>query len=162
MIRMIRPALSTLASLLLFQPGTAKSGDWGLDVYGTSYHVEQARARERHVDNQFNPGLGLRYRTRQSENLDWVFDAGTYHDSGRHQALVAGAGAAWHATDRLRLGAALAAFHSKTYNAGKPAIAAIPVAAYEWSSVSLNVAYFPRVGRLNDINTFGFWITVWR
>jgi hypothetical protein len=155
-------ALSALVSSLLLLPDLASAGDWGIDVYGTSYHLEQTRAKERHVDNQVNPGLGLRYRTSHTENVDWILDVGGYHDSGRHTALFAGAGAAWHATDRLRLGGALAAFQSKTYNSGKSAIALVPVAAYEWPTVSLNVVYFPRLGRFNDINTFGFWITIWR
>jgi len=155
-------ALKAIVFLLLLAPGIAGAGDWGIDVYGTSYHLEQTRAKERRVDNQVNPGLGLRYRTPRSESVDLIFDAGGYHDSGRHTALYAGAGAAWHATERLRLGGVLAAFQSKTYNSGKMGIAPVPVAAYEWQTVSLNVAYFPRIGRFNDINTFGFWITVWR
>ena len=155
-------ALTALLLPLVLMPYPAMAGDWGIDVYGTSYHVEQARAKERHVDNQFNPGLGLRYRTARTENLDWIFDLGGYHDSGRHTAAFAGAGAAWHATDRLRLGGALAAFQSRTYNGGRVAIAPVPVAALEWQAVSLNVVYFPRLGRFNDINTFGFWITIWR
>jgi hypothetical protein len=60
------------------------------------------------------------------------------------------------------LGGALAAFQSKTYNSGRLAIAPVPVAAFEWQTMSLNVVYFPRLGRFNDINTFGFWITIWR
>jgi hypothetical protein len=161
-MKRLNPAVGTLASsLLLFLTEAATAGDWGIDVFGASYHLEQARAKERRVDNQFNPGLGLRYRASHSENLDWVFDVGGYHDSGRNTALFAGAGLAWHATERLRLGGALAAFQSKTYNGGKAAIAPVPVAAYEWRSVSLNVVYFPRLARFNDINTFGFWITIW-
>ena len=155
-------ALTALLLPLVLLPDPAAAGDWGIDVYGTSYHVEQARAKERHVDNQLNPGLGLRYRTAHTENLDWIFDLGGYHDSGRHTAVFAGAGAAWHATDRLRLGGALAAFQSRTYNGGRVAIAPVPVAALEWQAMSLNVVYFPRLGRFNDINTFGFWITIWR
>jgi hypothetical protein len=149
-----------LASLLAFPCGVL-AGEWGVDLYGLSYHVEQSRAKERHVDSQVNPGLGLRYRMPHSERLDWVFDGGAYRDSGRNTAIFAGAAAAWHATDRLRLGAALVGFHSKTYNAGKTTVAPLPVAAYEFRYVTLNVAYFPRVGRFNDINTFGFWITIW-
>ena len=41
-----------------------------------------------------------------------------------------------------------AARRSKTYNGGK-------------SRVTLNVVYMPKVREVNDINTFGFWLTVW-
>ncbi len=111
----MRTASSFAGLLLLVLAGTVRAGDWGLDVFGFSYHMEQSRAKELGVDNQVNPGLGARYRIRQSESWDWITDVGAYHDSGRHTALFAGTG-----------------------------------------------AYFPRVPRFNDINTFGFWLTVWR
>ncbi len=103
----------------------------GINVYGLSYHLDQDKAKELGVDNQVNPGLGVR------------------------------GGALWHATERVRLGGALALLNSKTYNGGKSFIAPLPVAAYEWGRVTLNAVYMPKVHEVNDINTFGFWLTVW-
>jgi hypothetical protein len=151
-------------TLLLFAaaafPSLAQAGDLGINLYGLSYHFDRGRAREQHDDNWLNYGLGARYRL-PGESLDWFFDAGAYHDSGRNTAVLAGAGGYWHATEHLRLGAALAFFHSETYNDGRAFVAPLPIAAYEWRSVMLNMAYLPKVRELNSINTLGFWLTVW-
>ena len=111
-------------------------------------------------DNEVNPGLGLRYRARR-EAFDRFLDAGAYRDSGRNAAKYAGAGAFWKPTGGFRIGGALALFHSDTYNQGEAFIAPVPLAAYEWRALTLNVVYFPKVSGVNDINTLGFWITVW-
>ena len=103
---------------LLVLPGPAFA-DIGINLYGLSYHFDRARARELRVDNEVNPGLGLRYRIARSERLQWIFDVGAYRDSGRNTALIAGAGALWHARERIRVGAALALLDSDTYNRGK-------------------------------------------
>ncbi len=145
---------------LMALPMTVHSGDLGINVYGLSYHFDRDKARELRDDNWFNYGLGARYRL-PGEGLDWFFDAGAYHDSGRNTAVLAGAGGFWHATANLRLGAALAFLHSKTYNDGRSFVAPLPVAAYEWRAATLNAVYLPKVHSINDINTLGFWLTVW-
>jgi hypothetical protein len=137
------------------------AGEVGINVYGVSYHVERSRAKALGVDNELNPGLGVRYRLPAAERLDWIFDAGAYRDSGRHTAVLAAAGVSWHVSGGWRLGGALAAFHSDTYNHGRAFIAPVPVAGYEWRRVTLNVTYFPKLRDFNDINTFGFWLTFW-
>jgi len=107
-----------------------------------------------------NPGLGVRLRMPR-QGFDWFLDGGAYHDSGRNTALYAGGGAFWKPTGRLRLGLALAIFHSDTYNRSAAFIAPLPLAAYEWRAVSLNLMYSPKLGGVNDINTLGFWVTLW-
>jgi hypothetical protein len=148
-------ALAAVAPCALAQPG-----ELGVNVYGLSYHFERERARELGFDNEVNPGLGLRYRLPR-QDFDWFFDAGAYRDSGRNTAVLAGGGAFWKATEHLRLGGALAFFHSDTYNDGRPFIAPLPLAAYEWGAISFNLVYFPKVSGVNDINTLGFWVTLW-
>jgi hypothetical protein len=159
-------------TLLLFAaaalPSLAQAGDLGINLYGLSYHFDRGKARELHDDNGFNYGLGVRYRLPDEsvdwlpgESIDWFFDAGAYHDGGRNTAVLAGAGGLWHASERLRLGAALTFFHSKTYNGGRPFIAPVPLAAYEFRSATLNAFYAPKVRDVNSINTLGFWLTVW-
>ena len=151
-------------TLLLFAaaalPSLAQAGDLGINIYGLSYHLDRDRARELHDDNGFNYGLGARYRL-PGESIDWFFDAGAYHDSGRNTAVLAAAGGYWHATERVRLGAALAFLHSRTYNQGQAFVAPLPLAAYEWRSATLNMVYLPKVREFNSINTLGFWLTVW-
>src|SRR4051812_6585628 len=99
-----------LASLAL--PFAAHAGDFGIDIYGASYHLDRERAKRIGVDNEFNPGLGLRYRAPINASFDWFADAGAYRDSGRNTALYGGAGAFWKASGGWRLGGALAGFHS--------------------------------------------------
>ena len=111
-----------------------------------------------------NPGLGLRYRLPRKtldESFELFLDGGAYRDSGRNSAVYAGAGAFWKPTGHLRLGGALAFFNSDTYNNGKAFIAPVPLAAYEWRAVTLNVVYFPKISDVNEINTLGFWVTLW-
>jgi hypothetical protein len=147
-----------LALLALPAPALA---DIGVNLYGLSYHFDRARARELKVDNEVNPGLGLRYRVAHSDRLQWIFDVGAYRDSGRNTALVAGAGGLWRATDRLRLGAALALLDSDTYNRGRTVLAPLPVAGYELDRAMLNVVYLPKVAEINEVATLGFWVTWW-
>lgn len=136
-------------------------GDLGVNVYGASYHFERSEAKARNVANEFNPGLGLRYRKRLDERFDWFVDAGAYRDSGRNNAVVAGPGLFWKpsAGSGWRLGGAIAFVHSDTYNGGRAFLAPFPVAAYDWGAVTFNVTYIPKVSRVNDINTLGFWLT---
>ena len=134
--------------------------DVGVNIYGFSWHLDRDKARAEQVDNWFNPGLGLRYRV-PGETFDYFFDAGVYRDSGRNTAVLAGGAAHWRATQSARLGVALVIFNSKTYNGGSTFIAPLPVAAWEFRSVTLNLVYMPKVPELNGINTLGFWLTYW-
>ena len=153
--------LLAAAALLPTAAAAGASGDWGINLYGASYHFQRERARELGVDNEFNPGLGVRYRRQAAERWQWVFDAGAYRDSGRNTALVAGAGALWHATEGLRLGGAAAFFHSDTYNRGDPAIAPVPLAAYEFRRFTLNATFLPKVKEINEVSTLAFCVTLW-
>ena len=137
---------SLLLSLALAFPGLGAAADWGVNVYGLSRHFDRAKARELHVDNELNPGLGLRYRVPQGERLDWIFDTGFYRDSGRNRAFFAGA---------------LTFFKSDTYNRGRAGIAPLPVAVWDTRAVSFNLVFFPKVPQTNSIATFGFWLTLW-
>ena len=70
-------------------------------------------------------------------------------------------GGHWHASESLRLGGALVFLHSRTYNNGAAFVAPLPIAAWEFRRVTLNAVYMPKVHNLNDINTLGFWATIW-
>jgi hypothetical protein len=129
-------------------------------LFGLSYHLERARARELGLTNEVNPGLGVRYRLPR-EDYDWVFDAGALHDSARNTALLAGFGGYLKPTEHFRAGLALVLIHSDTYNSGDPFIAPIPAIGYEWRTVSANLAYSQRVKGVNEVNTLLFWLTFW-
>jgi len=80
-----------VALILAALPATALA-DLGINLYGLSYHFDRARAEELGLDNQINPGLGLRYRVPHSEHMAWIADVGVSRDSARNTALLAGVG----------------------------------------------------------------------
>jgi hypothetical protein len=149
------------AALALSGACRAETGQFGINLYGASYHLERDRAEELGLDNEFNPGIGVRYRQPYGEHIDWLYDAGVYRDSTRNTALVVGAGGFWKATESLRLGAAIALFKSETYNEGNLALAPLPIAAWETRSLSFNAAFAPRLPGVNEVSTLSFWLTYW-
>lgn len=146
-----------LAALVLAPLARA---DVGLNIYGLSWHIDADKAHAQGVDNWFNPGLGIRYRV-PGEQFDYFFDAGVYRDSGRNTAVLAGGAVHWRATQSARLGLALVMLNSKTYNDGNTFVAPLPIAAWDFGPAQLNVVYLPKVTKINDINTLGFWLTYW-
>lgn len=155
------PPPALLAWAILAFPAFAQAGEFGVNVYGLSYHLDRARAHELRLDNELNTGIGVRYRVRHSEGLDWIFDAGSYYDSGRNTAVVAGAGALWKSSERLRFGAALVVFDTPSLNRGRTFLAPLPLATYELGSATLNFVYLPKFRELNPVPALGFWITFW-
>lgn len=152
--------LRTVLGAVLLSPFLAHGGELGINIYGLSYHFDRDVARRIGVDNEFNPGLGARYRLPR-ERFEWVLDAGAYRDSGRNVALIAGAGALWKPVPALGLGAALVVFDSDTYNRGRTTVAPVPLAAYDLGPATLNFTYLPKVSDINDVATLGFWVTLW-
>ena len=151
--------IRALLAAVLLAPALCRA-DLGLNLYGLSWHLDADKAEQEHTDNWFNPGLGVRYRV-PGERVDYFVDAGFYRDSGRNTAVLAGAGAHWHATQRARLGLALVVLNSDTYNDGRTFVAPLPIAAWDFGPAQLNAVYMPKVSKINDINTFGFWLTYW-
>ena len=151
---------SALLALAICATPCAAQGELGLNVYGFSYHLDRSEAENRGQDSEVNPGLGLRYRV-PSESFDAFLDGGIYRDSARNTAVYAGGGMFWKATQGLRLGGAFAVFKSDTYNDSEAFFVPVPLVAYEWRKVSLNVVYIPKIDSLDTLNTLGFWLTVW-
>lgn len=157
----MRGALIATAIVLAASLSTAEAGELGVNVYGLSYHFDRDLAKENDTDNEFNPGLGLRYRITEWNRWSFYVEADVYRDSGRNTATVAGAAALYELGAGFRVGAGLAAFHSDTYNQGDPFVAPIPLVSYDWKAISLNATFFPKVSNFNDIPTLGFWLTIW-
>jgi len=112
------------------------------------------------LDNELNAGLGLNYTTHESERGVGFVEAGFYQDSGNNLAKIAGAGYQYKLGKRWRLGAALLAVHSQTYNQGNAFIAPIPVLTYDLGAVKLNAIYVPRYGDYNQFAVFGFYFSI--
>jgi hypothetical protein len=145
--------------LLLSLPVPAHA-EWGINIYGASYHFEREKAEELGLTNEVNPGLGVRFRKPWRERLDLFTDAGFYRDSARNTAVFIGSGGLWHATEGLRLGLALVLLKSDTYNHGDAFIAPAPIVAYEWRRVGVSMVYFPEFSDVNPTNQVGFWLTL--
>ena len=140
----------------------AQAGDVSLNLYGLSYHWERDRAHALGVDNEFNPGLGLRYALSPVKLCKTPFtEAAFYHDSGRNTAVYAALGClGLELAPGLRLGAAITAFHSDSYNQGDPFIAPVPLLSWQLEPVTLNFIHFPKVKGFNDINTTGLYVSL--
>jgi hypothetical protein len=139
----------------------AHADDFGVNVYGASYHFDRDKAKEMGLTHEFNPGLGLRWRREWSESWDLFADAGFYRDSKENPAILIGGGGLWRATDHLRLGGGLVALKSDTYNHNKLLVAPVPVVAIDGRRVSLSMVYFPKWQDINRTNQVGFWLTFW-
>lgn len=139
----------------------ARADDWGINLYGASYHFDRDKAKEMGLTHEINPGLGVRWRRKANESWDYFADAGFYRDSKANEAGLFGGGGFWHATDHLRLGGALVLLKSDTYNHNEAFVAPLPVAAYEGRRVSFNMVYMPKWQDINKTNQVGFWLTFW-
>ena len=121
-----------------------QADDWGINVYGLSYHFDRDRARALDVDNEFNPGVGVRYKF-----AEWRV---SFHaEAGNLLRLrpqlgegSSGAVALWEVLPRFHIGGALALFHSDTYNHGDAFVAPLPLLAYDIGPATLNLTYFPQ------------------
>lgn len=155
----IGPALVATAiilALVVLLLSFSARADVGVNVYGLSYHPDKEEAARLEVDNQINPGIGLRYIKRGSYDL--FADVGFYRDSGRNLAKLA-AGGVFLKSGGFRFGGALAVMQSETYMKGDVFVAPIPLAGYDFGSVMVNLTYFPKVG--GNVEAFGTWLTVW-
>ena len=157
--RIIRTVALTLA---MASAVPTASAEWGVNLYGLSYHWERDTAEENDWDNEFNPGLGLRYTFGEWLNASAFADAGAYYDSGRNTAVYGAAGLLWplDREGRFNLGAALTAFHSDTYNNGDAFIAPIPLLALRFDHVTVNFTHFPKVSDFNSVNTTAMFLTI--
>jgi hypothetical protein len=128
-------------------------------VYGFSYHPDREGSRRKHVNNELNIGLGLNYELRNDDQGVAFFEAGFYEDSGRNWAKLAGPGYQVKLGERWRLGAALLAIQSRTYNSGRAFIAPIPLLTYDLGRVKLNAIYAPKFQQ-NEFAVFGFYFSI--
>lgn len=152
-----RRVLAACALALAVATGPARA-DWrdlGVNVYGLSYHFDRDEAERLGVDNTLNPGLGLRYEFARHGRWSFFADGGAYRDSGENTAVYGGVGALWEVVGGLKVGAALAILDSDTYNAGRTFVAPLPLAAYDFGPVTVNLTFFPQVSKFNDVATLG-------
>jgi hypothetical protein len=134
---------------------------WAVNVYGFSYHFERDLARRIDADNEFNPGLGLRTALWKSKSgrQRVQAEAGVYYDSGERWAKTADVTYQYRVFRNFWAGAGLFFFHTRTYNRGDPVLVPLPIVAYDLGWAELNLAYAPKWGELNQINTLGAFLT---
>jgi hypothetical protein len=131
-----------------------------LNVYGLAYHPDRETVHREHLDNEFNPGLALHYELDSTSRGVTFAELGAYRDSGRNWAKFASLGYQFKMGESWRIGGALAAFNSKTYNRGVTFLAMVPLVTYDLGHVQINAVYFPKIGNYNEVAAFGFYLTV--
>jgi hypothetical protein len=112
------------------------------------------------LDNEFNPGLGLKYAVNDGERGVGFVEAGFYRDSGTNVAKLAGMGYQFKLGERWRLGGALVALQSQTYNHGGAFIAPLPMLSYDLGPVAFNAVYVPKYRDYNEFAVFGFYFSI--
>lgn len=137
-------------------PASPATSRLGVNLYGAAYHPDRRRAREQGVNNERNPGLGLRYQL--DDNV--FVEAANYKDSGSKRTSYAAIAKQWDVGPKTRLGAALAGFRPGTYNEGRPFVAPFPILTHDFGPAKLNATYIPKVRNLNEIDALGFYLTI--
>lgn len=157
--RSLRGCIAGLIAGFTFNSATAS--DWGINVYGLSYHWDRETAKKYDWDNEFNPGLGVRYQLGSWLKADALVEGGVYRDSGRNTAVYGAAALLWPLDEakHFNLGAALTAFHSDTYNKGDPFIAPLPLFALRFDKLVVNLTHFPEVKGFNKVHTTAMYFT---
>jgi hypothetical protein len=129
-------------------------------VYGFSYHTDREGVRRSGVNNEMNLGFGLNYTLREDEEGISFVEGGLYRDSGRHVAKMAALGYQAKFGKRWRLGGALVAVHSPTYNEGRLLVGPLPIVTYDLGPVKLNAMYVPRIDGYNEFAVFGLYFSL--
>jgi hypothetical protein len=131
-----------------------------LHVFGFSYHPDRDGVRRSGHGNERNLGFGLNYALHEDEDGVRFAEAGLYRDSGRHTAKYVALGYQAKFGKRWRLGGALVALHSPTYNSGRLLVGPLPIATYDFGPVKLNAVYMPRIGGYNEFAVFGLYFSL--
>lgn len=131
-----------------------------LNVYGFAYHPDREKVEREHLDNEFNPGLGLHYEFRDTERGVTFVELGTYFDSGSNWAKFLSLGYQFKLGESGRVGGAVAAVHSSTYNDGVAFVGMFPLVSYAIGPVKLNAVYFPKVANYNEVAAYGFYVSI--
>ena len=131
-----------------------------LNVYGLSYHPDREKVHRLNLDNQVNAGLALHYALIDDARGITFAEAGAYYDSGRNWAKFAALGYQFKFGERWRIGGALAALNSQTYNHGITFVGMIPLVTYDLGRIKLNAVYFPKVANYNEVAAYGFYLSI--
>lgn len=131
-----------------------------LNVYGLSYHPDREAVHRLGLGNQVNPGLGLHYELHSNSRGITFVEVGGYYDSGSNWAKFLGLGYQFKFGERWRVGGALAAMHSHTYNDGIGFVGMIPLVTYDMGPATLNAVYYPKFADYNEVAAFGFYLSI--
>ena len=131
-----------------------------LNVYGLAYHPDREKVERENLDNEVNPGLGLHYAFRDSERGVTFAEIGAYYDSGSNWAKFLSLGYQFKVGKNWKIGGAVAAVHSHTYNDGVGFVGMFPLVTYDLGPLKLNAVYFPKVANYNEVAAYGFYVSL--
>ena len=131
-----------------------------LNVYGLAYHPDREKVERENLDNEVNPGLGVHYEFRDSARGVTFAEIGAYYDSGSNWAKFLSLGYQFKVGKNWKIGGAVAAVHSDTYNDGVGFVGMFPLVTYDLGPIKLNAVYFPKVANYNEVAAYGFYVTL--
>jgi hypothetical protein len=162
LINVIRSIIKILSftGLFLLCPGeTLTAGEFGLNIYGLSFHLDRKDSSGKKF-NEINPGLGMNYVFQNTSKHIVKMDAGLFKNSGSQLAEYVAMGYAYKLRNSLNVGGEVAFLHGKNYNNGRPSLGIVPMLSFRHETVSFNLLYLPRYKEVNRNSAFGLYATI--
>jgi len=148
-----------LATFLIGIAGTVSASEFGINIYGISYHPD----REDSQGNEFheiNPGAGIQWILTETKRNVWFLDGGLYRNSSAHAAEYFSFGYRYKLYRGIQIGAALALYHSKDQNQDEPFLAPLLLLSYRFRRVSIHLIPLPRYKDVNRNAAIGLYATI--
>ena len=137
---------------------SAEASEFGINLYGFSYHPDKADSNGNHF-HAWNPGIGAQYTFFHHDRHRFLFDGGIYRNSSAHHSEYISAGYRFRPAWGFELGPVLAFYHSPDQNSGKTFIAPLLVFAYRYKRLTLQVVPVPKYKDVNRNAAIGMYFT---
>ncbi len=136
--KMLMSIMLIILSIMLV--GNCFSAEFGVSVYGLSYHFERNNyLGNPYNENNYGGGMIVNYYTDSKKELFVEF--GTFKDSFKHQSRYLSAGIKYKILPIVKIGAQLAVYSSKSVNGKIPIMT--PVFSIFYRRISINAIYLP-------------------
>ena len=151
------PKILILFALIIVS--NAEASEFGINLYGFSYHPDKADSNGNHFHG-WNPGLGAQYTFFQRDRHRLLLDGGIYRNSSAHHSEYVSAGYRFRPIWGFELGPVLALYHSPDQNNGKTFFAPLLVLAYRYKRITLQIVPVPKYKDVNRNASVGLYLTV--
>jgi hypothetical protein len=151
--------LKTIIVFLLFLASYSEASEFGMNVYGFSYHPDKADSNGNHF-HSWNPGLGAQYTFLQRNRHRLLVDGGIYRNSSAHASEYVSGVYRFRLFGGFEFGPVVALYHSPDQNSGKAFIAPLLVLAYSYKRVTLQIVPVPKYKNVNRNAAIGMYFTI--